>query len=148
MFIPSGESMFFKASMSMQELAKRKAGSQASRHGRYLSDLKCLVHKYIIMQGSQLTGRYQLHLGNASRIEKKKSNRECLVMLLACDNDQRGDFVAILGFFMSEVNSDKVSLPFLAAASGHRLIPRDRPVKVCMFTSIPAQTSMRSWFIR
>ena len=33
-FIPSGESMFFKVSMSVQELAKRrKARSEEFRHG-------------------------------------------------------------------------------------------------------------------
>lgn len=38
--IPSGESIFFKVSMSVWELAKRrKAESQVFRHGRYLSDL-------------------------------------------------------------------------------------------------------------
>ena len=39
-FMPSGESIFLKVSMSVRELAKREeAGSQVSRHARYLSDL-------------------------------------------------------------------------------------------------------------
>lgn len=52
-FIPSGESIFFKASMTVRGLAKRRAGSQTSRHGGYLSDLLVpRVQIYVHLQGS------------------------------------------------------------------------------------------------